>query len=81
MVVGTLNGRAQLIGGEATPTGGAFAQNEEYDARTNTWRALAPILTARHGAAAATIDGAIYVAGGGPVAGGSFTAVNEAFRF
>jgi large repetitive protein len=81
MVVGTLNGRAQLIGGEITTDGKAFAENEEYDPVTNSWRSLKSMPTARHGAAAGTIDGVIHVVGGGPVGGLSFTAVNEAFAF
>jgi len=81
VVVGTLNGRAQVIGGERTPAGDTFPQNEEYDPATNTWRALASMLTPRHGAAGATIDGVVYVAGGGPAGGFSLTNVNEAFLF
>ena len=82
MVVGTLNGRAQVMGGEASGIGdGTFAQNEEYDPATDTWRSLRPMKTARHGAAAATINGVIYVAGGGAASGSSFSAVHEAFVF
>ena len=81
LVVGTLNGRAQVIGGERTPGGETFPQNEEYDPVTDTWRSLASMLTPRHGAAGATIDGVVYVAGGGPAGGFSLTDVNEAFLF
>ncbi|MEX2378376.1 MAG: kelch repeat-containing protein [Dehalococcoidia bacterium] len=81
MVVGTLNGKALVIGGEATEDGGSFPQNEEYDPASDTWRTLRPIPTGRHGAAAGTIDGVIYVAGGGPQAGGTFTDIVEAFEF
>jgi large repetitive protein len=79
MVVGTLNGRAQVMGGERTPSGGTFAQNEEYDPTTNSWRSLAAMPTPRHGAAAGTINNVVYVVGGGPSGGSSFSAVNEAF--
>jgi hypothetical protein len=34
--------------------------------------------TGRHGAVAGTISGVVYVVGGGPQAGSSFTSVNEA---
>jgi large repetitive protein len=80
VVVGTLGGRAQVMGGEG---GGAaaFSQNEEYDPVTNSWRTLRPMLTGRHGAAAGTIGGSVYVAGGGPQSGSSFTNVLEAFSF
>lgn len=35
--------------------------------------------TARHGLGAAVVEGVIYVIGGGPRPGGSYSAVNEAF--
>lgn len=79
MVTGTLNGRAQLMGGERTPSGGTFNQNEEYDPATDSWRVLQPMPTGRHGAAGATINGIVYVAGGGPTGGSSFSKVHEAF--
>ena len=81
MVVGTLNGRAQVMGGERTPSGGSFAANEEYDPASNTWRTLAPMANPRHGAAAGTINGVVYVATGGVVAGSSFSTINDAFFF
>jgi N-acetylneuraminic acid mutarotase len=81
MVVGTLDGRAQVIGGERAADGKTFPQNEEYDPATDTWRALAAMPTPRHGAAGGTVDGAVYVAGGGPTGGASFTTVVEAFGF
>jgi hypothetical protein len=82
MMVGTIGGKAQVMGGEASGTGsGVFAANEEYDAATDSWRTLNPMQTPRHGAAAGTIDGVVYVAGGGSASGSSFTNVNEAFRF
>ena len=77
MSVGTISGRAQVIGGEAPAT----AANEEYDPSTNSWRTLAPITTSRHGAARATIRGSIYVAGGGPRAGSSFTDDVDVFAY
>ncbi len=81
MAVGLLNGRVQLMGGEVTSGGGAFPQNEEYDAATNSWRALKPMLTPRHGAAAGTIGSRVYVAGGGPTGGFALSNANEAFSF
>lgn len=81
LVVGNINGKAQVMGGERTPSGGAFDQNEEYDPTTNTWRILAPMLTGRHGTAGGTINGVVYVAGGGPTGGSAFTDVTEAFSF
>jgi glucose/arabinose dehydrogenase/N-acetylneuraminic acid mutarotase len=81
MVVGNINGRAQVMGGEITQQGDSFKVNEEYDPATDSWRALTPMLTGRHGAVAGTINGVTYVVGGGPVGGGTFTNVNEAFSF
>ncbi len=82
MAVGTLNGRAQLIGGERKPSPpGTFAANEEYDPQADTWGALTPEPTPRHGAVAGTIGGMVYVVGGGSAAGSSFVPVNEAFSF
>jgi N-acetylneuraminic acid mutarotase len=81
MVVGNINGRAQVMGGEITQQGDSFKVNEEYDPVTDSWRTLSPMLTGRHGAVAGTINGVTYVVGGGPVGGGTFTNVNEAFSF
>jgi N-acetylneuraminic acid mutarotase len=81
MAVGTLNGRAQVMGGEATSTGGTFPENEEYDPLTDSWRALKPMAEPRHGTASGTINGFVYVVGGGPTAGSSFTTANHAFSF
>jgi N-acetylneuraminic acid mutarotase len=81
MVVGNLNGRAQVMGGEITQQGDSFTVNEEYDPVANSWRTLTPMTTGRHGAVAGTINGVVYVVGGGPIGGGSFTNVNEAFSF
>jgi large repetitive protein len=80
MVVGTLNAKAQVMGGEQAPDGSAFNVNEEYDPQTNTWRGREPMPTGRHGAVAGTISGVVYVVGGGPQAGSSFTSVNEALE-
>ena len=79
MAIGTLGGRAQVMGGERTADGLTFPQNEEYDPVTDSWRALTSMVTPRHGAVAGTHNGVVYVAGGGPIAGSAFTDVNEAF--
>jgi N-acetylneuraminic acid mutarotase/glucose/arabinose dehydrogenase len=82
VIVGTLNGRAQVMGGEVSPSPpGTFAANEEYDPVTNTWRGLHSMPTPRHGAAAGTIGDVIYVVGGGPQSLTSFSGLNEAFSF
>ena len=81
MVVGTLNGRAQVIGGEVTASGGAFQSAEEYDPGNDTWRRLRSMPTARHGAVAGTIGNRVHVVGGGPTGGLAFTNAHESFAF
>lgn len=81
--VGSLNGRVQIMGGELdpnTPTG-VYAQNEEYDPATNTWRALTSMPVPKHGPASATIGSGVYVFGGGTTSGSSSTSTIEVFRF
>lgn len=51
--------------------GGALAAVERYDVKTNSWTAVAPLLSARSDLAAATVDGKIYVFGGCTAGGGS----------
>jgi N-acetylneuraminic acid mutarotase len=82
MVVGVLNGRALVIGGERKVDGTAFSENEEYDPDTNTWRTLKPLPTARHGAVAGVVNGVVYVIGGATSASaGTAVTNNEAFSF
>ena len=82
MVVGLLDGKAQVMGGEgAQGSPGTFPQNEQYDPATNTWRTLKVVPTPRHGAVAGTIDGTVYIVGGGAISGSSFTDLNETFTF
>ncbi len=57
-----------VLGGE--DAGGAHAEMEAYDTRTDRWRALDPMPTARHGIQAAVCNGAVYVAAGGTTQGG-----------
>ena len=67
-----------VMGGEGTNR--VFGQNEAYDPQTDKWEHYASMLTPRHGLGAVAIGDAIYVAGGGPVVGGSVqSAVHEAF--
>jgi len=81
MVVGTLGGKAQLMGGERTPTKGSFKANEEYDPERDQWRVLTPMLTPRHGAAGGTIEGKVYTVGGGPKGGSAYSSVTEVFQY
>ena len=70
-----------MMGGERKGASETFPDNEEYDPVTDSWRILTPMRTPRHGDVAGTIDGVVYVAGGGPQGGTSFSALNEAFAF
>jgi uncharacterized protein (TIGR03437 family) len=78
---GTVDNRIQVFGGEGNSgtLGGTFAQNEEYDPAGNTWRALAPMPTPRHGLYGISIGRAIFAPAGGPRAGANYTDAHEAF--
>jgi hypothetical protein len=79
-------GRLFAMGGESgrfdgrTLTGQVHGQLESYDPASDGWHHHAPMPTPRHGMGAVAIGDWIYVAGGGPVVGGSIkTSVHEAF--
>jgi hypothetical protein len=52
-----------VLGGELPP-GQTFPENEAYDAKADSWRALAPMPGGRHATAAATDGDHVYLAGG-----------------
>ena len=63
-----VGGKVYAIGGiVGLPTGAPSALVEAYNPVTNTWAAVAPMLTPREGSGAAVIDGLIYVVGGNTV--------------
>lgn len=79
-------GRFFAMGGESgwfegrVLTGRVHGQMESHDPAADTWQHHAPMPTPRHGMGAVAIGDFIYVAGGGPVAGGGIkSAVHEAF--
>jgi N-acetylneuraminic acid mutarotase len=48
MMIGTINNRIQVIGGEATANrANAFSQNEEYKPKSGTWRTMAALPSPR----------------------------------
>jgi hypothetical protein len=51
-----------IFGGEEGA--GTFEKNEAYDPTTDSWTALMPLPTPRHGFGAAVFDSAIYLPGG-----------------
>jgi hypothetical protein len=56
-----------------------FEEVEEYDPETQTWRALTPMYTPRHGTAAITVADTIFVIGGSQAVGAGATDANEGF--
>ena len=69
------------FGGEGNPADptGTFPEVEAYDTRTGTWQSLSPMPTPRHGIGAATVDGRIYIPGGGPLQGFATSGVTEIY--
>ena len=78
-----VNGLIVIAGGEgnAASSTGVFAEVEAYDPATDTWLELPAMRTPRHGTGAATVDGVMYVPGGGDVQAFGATAVVEALVF
>jgi N-acetylneuraminic acid mutarotase len=71
-----LNGKIYLFGGFTKPAKGPSAwvpidNTWEYDPRTDSWKALAPMPSKRGAAVAAVVGGKIYVIGGAGVHPGS----------
>lgn len=76
-----VDGKIYVMGGEGasgTPQN-TFRQNEEYDPAADSWRALPDMPTPRHGLYAAAVGRAIFTPSGGPIAGATYSNVNEAF--
>jgi N-acetylneuraminic acid mutarotase len=57
-----------------------YDNNEKYNVKDNRWEFQEPLVTARHGLSAVSINDKIYVIGGGPEPGLSVTNVNEIFN-
>jgi N-acetylneuraminic acid mutarotase len=72
-----VDGRVYVFGGEGGE--GTFRENETYDPAHDTWQAMAPMPTGRHGLGSAVVQGRIHALGGGPTPGGSFSDLNEVF--
>jgi len=73
-----VNGRAYVFGGERSRSpmypDGVHPEVEEYNPLTNSWQAMTPMPTPRHGFAAVALDGKIYLPAGGPIV--AFTVSN-----
>jgi N-acetylneuraminic acid mutarotase len=63
---GVIGERIIVVGGEGNPNSplGVFSEVEAYDAVQDRWDPLPPMVTPRHGMAAAAWNGALYVPGG-----------------
>ena len=70
-----------VVGGEGNRDHplGMFDQNEVFDATTETWRSLEPMMLALHGIGAAAAGSRIHVPGGGQVEGLAVTPAHLAF--
>jgi N-acetylneuraminic acid mutarotase len=81
MSVGVLDGKILAVGGEADPLSidGVFHVVERYDHLSDTWTRLSDVENARQGAAYGTIDGRLYVVGGGLTKGTAFTDILEVY--
>lgn len=81
MAAGVVDGSIVVVGGEGDPMSpvGVFPQTERYDPVADTWTALAPMVTPRHGMGAAGFEGALYVPGGATREGFGAVAVFESF--
>ncbi|MDF1554659.1 MAG: kelch repeat-containing protein [Deferrisomatales bacterium] len=76
-----LNGKVYAMGGyDALESGGTtLGTLEEYDPPSDTWRALAPMLTPRAAFGATVLGDAIYAFGGSVFENGSTTDVTETY--
>ncbi|KAK1993975.1 kelch domain-containing protein [Colletotrichum falcatum] len=82
VVGGNVGGRVYIFGGEgntAEGSGGVFDNVEVYDVELDMWQELGPMRLPRHGGAAATVGGKIYLPGGGIREGGSPVNVTDVF--
>lgn len=76
---GVVGERIVVVGGEGNPAAptGVFPQAEVYDTAANTWQALAPMPTPRHGMGAAAVGDRVYVPGGADRQGFGAVATHE----
>ncbi|KAL0576558.1 Leucine-zipper-like transcriptional regulator 1 [Marasmius crinis-equi] len=68
------DGKIYTFGGEGDPQligpAGVYNNTEVYDTETDSWKVLPPMDIPRHGTAASTVGGNIYIPGGGVMAAG-----------
>jgi hypothetical protein len=78
-----LDGKLFIFGGEgnANDPSGVFPQVEAYEPATDTWQALADMVSPRHGFGAATSGRRIYLPGGARTQGFGAEATNSVLIF
>lgn len=83
LTAASLSNDVYVFGGEHPFNDGeplkTFDDTEIYDPNTDTWTSGSPLPTARHGLTAGQLNGTIYVIGGGPEPGLSYSHANEIF--
>jgi hypothetical protein len=81
LALAQLGGEIHVVGGEnLAPGGSTYPQHEVYDVASDSWRPAPDLPTARHGLTAQTIDGRIYVIGGGPTPNLSVSDIVEVYE-
>jgi len=70
-----LGGTCYAVGGEewSGPDPGTFADVQGLPSLDGSWSSFAPLVHARHGIGVAVVGGSLYVVGGGPSRGNSYT--------
>ena len=78
---GVINGKIIVFGGEGNSgrSEQTFEEVHEYDPANDTWRELAPMPTPRHGLYGVTMNDRIFVPGGGPIIGATYSNAHEVF--
>jgi N-acetylneuraminic acid mutarotase len=83
MAVAAVGTKIYTFGGEGNPANGSrgvWPQVESYDTASDKWQKEPAMKNPRHGTGAATIDGTIYIPGGGAEIGGNASvALTEAY--
>ena len=84
LAAASLGNEIYVFGGEHPFNDGeplkTFNNTEIYNTKTDKWTSGSPLPTARHGLTAEEVNGTIYVIGGGPEPGLSYSHANEIFH-